>query len=56
MDELKVFTGNTHPTLAQAVTDYLGIPLGNCEVFEFSEEEIGIVMGSAAEKLYKIGM
>ena len=38
MDELKVFTGNTHPTLAQAVTEYLGIPLGRCEVFEFSNE------------------
>ncbi len=38
MDELKVFTGNTHPTLAQAVTEYLGIPLGRCEVFEFTNE------------------
>jgi len=38
MDELKVFTGNTHPALAQAVTEYLGIPLGRCEVFEFSNE------------------
>ena len=38
MDELKVFTGNTHPTLAQAVTEYLGIPLGRCEVSEFSNE------------------
>ena len=40
MDELKVFTGNTHPALAQAVTDYLGMPLGKCEVFEFSNENI----------------
>jgi len=40
MDELKVFTGNAHPALAQAVTEYLGIPLGNCEVFEFSNENI----------------
>jgi ribose-phosphate pyrophosphokinase len=38
MDELKVFTGNTHPNLAQAVADYLGIPLGRCEVFDFSNE------------------
>jgi len=38
MDELKVFTGNTYPALAQAVTEYLGIPLGRCEVFEFSNE------------------
>ena len=40
MDEIKVFTGNAHPALAQAVTDYLGIPLGRCEVFEFSNENI----------------
>ncbi|MBA7692405.1 Ribose-phosphate pyrophosphokinase [subsurface metagenome] len=40
MDEIKVFTGNAHPALAQAVTDYLGIPLGKCEVFEFSNENI----------------
>ena len=38
MDELKVFTGNAHPNLAQAVTTYLGIPLGKCEVFQFSNE------------------
>lgn len=35
-----MFTGNVHPTLAQAITEYLGIPLGKCEVFEFSNENI----------------
>lgn len=40
MDELKVFTGNSHPGLAKEVTDYLGMPLGKCEVFEFSNENI----------------
>ncbi len=40
MDELKVFTGNAHPALAQAICDYLDIPLGKCEVFEFSNENI----------------
>lgn len=40
MDDLKVFTGNVHPALAQAITEYLGIPLGRCEVFEFSNENI----------------
>jgi len=40
MDELKVFTGNAHPALAKAVTEYLSIPLGNCEVFQFSNENI----------------
>jgi ribose-phosphate pyrophosphokinase len=38
MDEMKVFTGNAHPELAKAITDYLGIPLGNCEVMQFSNE------------------
>lgn len=40
MDELKVFTGNAHPTLAKDVCDYLGVPLGQAEVFEFSNENI----------------
>ncbi|MBE9502041.1 MAG: ribose-phosphate pyrophosphokinase [Chloroflexi bacterium] len=38
--ELKVFTGNAHPALAQGVCDYLGIPLSQAEVFEFSNENI----------------
>lgn len=38
MDELKVFTGNAHPALAQAIAEYLGIPLGKSEVFQFSNE------------------
>ena len=40
MDELKVFTGNAHPALAQSVCDSMGIPLGKCEAFEFSNENI----------------
>ncbi len=40
MNELKVFTGNAHPALAQAIADYLGMPLGKCEVFEFTNENI----------------
>jgi len=40
MDELKVFTGTAHPTLARAVAEYLGVPMGECEVSEFSNENI----------------
>jgi ribose-phosphate pyrophosphokinase len=40
MDELKVFTGNAHPTLAKAVAKYLKIPQGKCEAFTFSNENI----------------
>jgi ribose-phosphate pyrophosphokinase len=38
MDELKVFTGNAHRALAQAVVDYLKIPLGKSEAFQFTNE------------------
>jgi ribose-phosphate pyrophosphokinase len=38
--ELRVFSGNAHPELAQAVCDYLETPLGQCEVFKFSNENI----------------
>ncbi len=40
MDELKVFSGNAHPALAKAIAEYLGIPLGKSEAFEFSNENI----------------
>jgi ribose-phosphate pyrophosphokinase len=40
MDELKVFTGNAHPALAKSVCDYMGIPLGKCDVFKFSNDNI----------------
>jgi len=40
MDDLKVFTGNAHQALAKAICDYLGIPLGQAEVFEFTNENI----------------
>jgi ribose-phosphate pyrophosphokinase len=40
MDELKVFSGNAYPALADSICDYLGIPLGKAEVFEFSNENI----------------
>ncbi len=40
MDELKVFSGNAHPSLAQYICDYLQIPLGKVDVSEFSNENI----------------
>jgi len=40
MDDLKVFTGNANPALAKAITEYLGMPLGKADVFEFSNENI----------------
>jgi ribose-phosphate pyrophosphokinase len=40
IDELKVFSGNANPALAHGICDYLDIPLGQAEVFEFSNENI----------------
>ena len=39
-EELKVFSGNAHPELAREICEYLGIPLGEMKVFEFSNENI----------------
>jgi ribose-phosphate pyrophosphokinase len=38
--DLAVFTGNAHPKLAADVCETLEMPLGQCEVFEFSNENI----------------
>lgn len=40
MQSPKVFTGNAHPELARGICDYLQMPLGQAEVFEFSNENI----------------
>jgi ribose-phosphate pyrophosphokinase len=40
LDELMVFSGNAHPELARHVSEYLGIPLGKAEVFQFANENI----------------
>jgi len=38
--DLRVFSGNAHTALARAICDYLEMPLGECDVFEFSNENI----------------
>lgn len=38
--DLSIFTGNAHPALANAICGSLEMPLGQCEVFEFSNENI----------------
>ncbi len=40
MDELKIFTGNAHPLLAESIAKYLTIPLGRADVFQFTNENI----------------
>jgi len=38
-EDLKVFSGNAHPGLSKDICGYLGIALGRCEVFKFSNDE-----------------
>lgn len=39
---IKIFTGNSHPDLAQEIADILGIPLGKAKVSTFSDGEISV--------------
>jgi ribose-phosphate pyrophosphokinase len=38
--DLRVFTGNAHPSLAADICQYLEMPIGESEVFEFSNDNI----------------
>jgi len=38
--ELIVFSGSSHPALARAIADRLGVPLGESEVLKFSNENL----------------
>jgi ribose-phosphate pyrophosphokinase len=50
-DEIKVFCGNAHPSLAKDVCSYLGIPLGKMEVIEFKNENIFVrIMENVRER------
>lgn len=40
MDDLSVFTGNANRPLAAAICKHLHIPLGDADVFQFSNENI----------------
>lgn len=39
-NEINIFTANANPKLAQDVCDYMSIPLGRADIFEFSNENI----------------
>ncbi|MGH2541918.1 MAG: ribose-phosphate diphosphokinase, partial [Ardenticatenaceae bacterium] len=45
--EIKLFTGNAHPELAQEIADYLRIPMGGADVFEFPNENIFVRLHSS---------
>jgi len=51
MEELKIFTGNAHPGLAQSICDYLKITLGQAKVTQFSNENIFVqIMENVRER------
>ncbi|MCE5222386.1 MAG: ribose-phosphate diphosphokinase [Clostridium sp.] len=39
---IKIFTGNSHPQLAQDISDILGVPVGESKVSTFSDGEISV--------------
>jgi ribose-phosphate pyrophosphokinase len=42
MEQMKLFAGNSHPTLAGAVADHLGVQLGSAFVGTFSDGEVNV--------------
>src|SRR3990172_3368853 len=38
--ELKLFTGNANPPLAQEISKFLGVPLADAEISRFSDGEV----------------
>ena len=42
LDKLRVFTGNSNPSLAQEISKALNLPLGNANVKKFSDGEIQV--------------
>lgn len=41
---LKIFTGNANPELAQEIADYIGVKLGAAKVKQFSDGEISLIV------------
>ena len=39
-NDLAIFSGRAHPDLARNICAHLEMPLGNCEIFEFSNENV----------------
>jgi ribose-phosphate pyrophosphokinase len=42
LKSIGIFTGNANPSLAKAITDYLGVPLGAARVTRFSDGEVWV--------------
>ena len=44
-EEMRIFTGNAHPDLARSICEYLGMPLGEAEVFKFANGNTFVQFG-----------
>ena len=44
-EEMRVFTGNAHLDLARSICEYLGMPLGEAEVFKFANGNTFVQFG-----------
>ncbi|WAH39097.1 ribose-phosphate diphosphokinase [Alicyclobacillus dauci] len=45
--DLKIVTGNANPALAQAIADYIGVSLTECQVNRFKDGEVQIKLGES---------
>lgn len=45
--DLKLFTGNANPELAQEIADHIGLALGECTVSRFMDGEVRIKLGES---------
>ncbi|HSW36440.1 MAG TPA: ribose-phosphate pyrophosphokinase, partial [Candidatus Limnocylindrales bacterium] len=46
-EKLKIFCGSANRGLAEEIAQYVGVPLGKCEVSRFSDGEISISIGES---------
>ncbi|EIM23297.1 phosphoribosyl pyrophosphokinase [Wallemia mellicola CBS 633.66] len=49
-DAIKILTGNSHPDLAKAVAERLGLNLSPCVVNKFSNQEINVRIGESVRE------
>src|SRR5689334_23501686 len=49
-DELRIFTGNGNPILAQAIADRLGVPMGDMIVTMFVNENIFVKINESVRE------
>jgi ribose-phosphate pyrophosphokinase len=47
MNSIKLFTGNSNPKLASLISQRLGVPLANCKVTKFSNQETSVTIGES---------